>query len=104
MILRQVRWFFGGTLGGAGLGSTVAYLQHNKWDVTSSGLVRFGRAAYAVSFKFVFYQHHLSRVTDALLSVRNDSLDEIFVCDNFLFTLTDFQSCLHLGYVLIKGL
>ena len=49
LVRRPVRWLVTGALGVAGVGSTVAYLQHNKWDISATGLVRFGRAAYAVS-------------------------------------------------------
>ena len=56
VVLNSVKWLVCGAVGGAGAGSTFAYLQHNQWDLTSTGLVRFGRAAYAVRVSLRVYR------------------------------------------------
>ena len=38
----------GGTFLGLLTGSSLVYLKHNNWELNSSGIVRFGRAAVAV--------------------------------------------------------
>ena len=47
--LRYVKWTIGGASAGVLVGSSLAYLKINNWDLSSSGVVRFGRAAVAVS-------------------------------------------------------
>ena len=52
----------GGTFLGLLTGSSLVYLKHNNWELNSSGIVRFGRAAVAVRSYRVSMSHEIFMV------------------------------------------